>query len=325
MQNSIQSPYRIELPFALESATVNAYLFLEPEPVLIDTGDYSDESWAALQDGLAQHDIKIADLARVVITHAHIDHMGNAARIAERSDATFHALDVSYEWLVNFSTMWARRQQYYRQVFFPCCGLSQATIDQLMVFYQWIADNYRGIPADRLSTFTAGDQINLGGLAWEAIHTPGHASTLTCFYQRDARRLIASDMLLQRTPTPVTETPPHGLDRVAALPLFLDSLDRIEALPVDIVYPGHGKSFTDLTGLARRQRDRIAARKEECYLYLSAGVETAAELMVKLYPSAAGGVNLAGLWMLIGYLDLLIGEQRVAVEEMDGIWRYRTI
>jgi len=325
MKESRQPPYRIELPFALENATVNAYLFLEPEPVLIDTGDYSDESWAALQDGLAQHSIAVSDLARVVITHAHIDHLGNAARIAECSNATFHALDVSYDWLVNFNVMWARRQRYYRQVFFPGCGLSQATIDQLMVFYQWIGDNYSGISADRLSTFKAGEQINLGGLDWEMIHTPGHASTLTCFYQRDAKRLIASDMLLQRTPTPVTEAPAHDLDRVAALPLFLDSLDRIEALPVEIVYPGHGELFTDVAGLARRQRDRIVARKEECYLYVSAGVETAAELMVKLYPASAGGVNLAGLWMLIGYLDLLISEQRVAVEEIDSIWRYRTI
>ncbi len=325
MMESRQPPYRIELPFALENGTVNAYLFLEPEPVLIDTGDYSDESWAALQAGLAQHGIVVADLARVVITHAHIDHMGNAARIAECSDATFHALDVSYDWLVNFNGMWRRRQQYYRQVFFPGCGLSQATIDQLMVFYQWIGDNYSGIPADRLSFFKAGELLNLDGLEWEAIHTPGHASTLTCFFQRDAKQLIASDMLLQRTPTPVTETPPHGLDRVAALPLFLDSLDRIEALPVDIVYPGHGESFRDVAGLVRRQRDRIAARKEECYLYVSAGVETGAELMVKLYPASAGGVNLAGLWMLIGYLDLLIDERRVAVEEIDSIWRYRAI
>jgi glyoxylase-like metal-dependent hydrolase (beta-lactamase superfamily II) len=323
MQISAQPPYRIELPFALEQATVNAYLFLEPEPVLFDTGDYSDETWAALQDGLAQQGITVADLKRVVITHAHIDHMGNAARIAEQSDATFHALDVCYDWLVNFNAMWARRQRYYREIFFPYAGLSQATIDQLMVFYQWIGDNYRGIPADRLSTFKAGEQVSIGGLDWETIHTPGHASTLTCFYQSDSQRLIASDMLLQRTPTPVTETPPDGQDRVAALPLFIDSLDRIKALPVGLVYPGHGEPFEDVVGLVRRQQDRIASRKEQCYQYVAAGVETAADLMVKLYPASAGGINLAGLWMLIGYLDLLIAEQRVTVEDIDDVWRYR--
>ncbi len=323
MQDVDPPPYRIELPFALEQNTVNAYLFLEPEPVLIDTGDYSDESWAALVDGLAQHGLAVSDLAHVVITHAHIDHMGNAARIAEQSNATFHALDVSYDWLVNFNAMWSRRQHYYRDTFFPKAGLPQTTIDQVMVFYQWIADNYSGIPADRLSLFSAGDAVSLGGLDWQAIHTPGHAGTLACFYQRDSRRLLASDMLLQRTPTPVTERPADGQERVAALSLFIDSLARVEALPVDRVYPGHGEPFGDMLGLIDRQRNRINRRKEECYQYVAAGVSTAAELMVKLYPASAGGVSLAGLWMLIGYLDLLIAEQRVAVEDSDGLWRYR--
>ena len=47
----MQQPIRLELPFAIDRTTVNAYLFREPEPVLIDTGDSSPEVWEALVDG----------------------------------------------------------------------------------------------------------------------------------------------------------------------------------------------------------------------------------------------------------------------------------
>lgn len=317
------APIRIELPFALDGNTVNVYLFLEPEPLLIDTGDASEQVWQALQDGLALHGVAVDDLARVVITHTHIDHFGNAARIADLSNARFEVLDVGYDWLVHFNALWAERQRYYREIFFPGAGIPQPLNDQLMVFYQQVADTYRGVPAHRVSTFNAGESISLGPAGWRVLHTPGHASMLTCFYQAESRQLLASDMLLQRTPTPVMETPPAGGQRIPALPLFIESLTQIEALSIDKVYPGHGDQFEDAAGLIRRQRQRIDRRKEQCYRFVAEGTETALHLMFRMYPGSKERPNLAGLWMLIGYLDILIAEGRVVVDDDAGVWHYR--
>lgn len=132
-------------------------------------------------------------------------------------------------------------------------------------------------------------------------------------------------MLLARTPTPVVEAPPPGRPRVPALSLYLDSLSRVEALEIATVYPGHGAPFSDHRALIHRQQARIQQRKGECLDHVIQGASTLAELMTRMYPIAGNRVNLAGLWMLVGYLDLLAAEGRIAWDDGDPVWRYRVL
>ena len=88
-------PFRIELSTDFTAGPANAYLFTEPEPVLIDTGVKNRESWLELEKGLAKHQLKVADLAKVVITHPHVDHFGQAAGIAAQSNAEIWVSEVA--------------------------------------------------------------------------------------------------------------------------------------------------------------------------------------------------------------------------------------
>ncbi|MEZ4518693.1 MAG: MBL fold metallo-hydrolase [Chloroflexota bacterium] len=90
------TPIRIELPTGLAVGTVNAYLFIQPEPVLIDAGIKSEECWEALVTQLAEYGLAPRDLSRIVITHAHVDHFGLAARLVEESDATVWSCDLGF-------------------------------------------------------------------------------------------------------------------------------------------------------------------------------------------------------------------------------------
>ena len=80
-------PIRLELPTGLDVGPVNVYLFRQPEPVLVDAGIRSADSWEALQFGLAEHNLTVMDISRVIITHPHVDHFGQAGTIAAHSDA----------------------------------------------------------------------------------------------------------------------------------------------------------------------------------------------------------------------------------------------
>ena len=88
-------PIRIELPTMYGMKSVNAYLFLTPELTLIDCGEKTDASWDALQTALAKHGLAIKDIKRVIITHAHVDHIGMAHKISEESGAKTRDLDDS--------------------------------------------------------------------------------------------------------------------------------------------------------------------------------------------------------------------------------------
>ncbi len=315
-------PFRIQLPNAHQVAPVNVYLFLEPEPVLVDTGPKSKEDWAALEAGLAAHGLTVADLSRVVITHPHVDHFALAPVIAANSDAAIWISELGYDWLTNPAEMWEKRISYYRDYFLPRTGVSEQMIAMTLQYMAKTAASCAPTPIERVTTFPIGGEIPIGGQNWQVVHMPGHASHQTSFYQPETRHFLAADMLLQTTPTPVVERPPSGKQHIPGLPQFLDSLDKVEALDIGMVYPGHGEPFVDYRAVTQRQRARILQRKAECLACVQEGCDTAVSLVQQMYANRPPAIQFAGLWMVIGYLDLLIADGLIEPREVDGVLHY---
>lgn len=319
-------PHRLELPTDLGVGPVNAYLFTHPEVVLVDAGIKTLACWEALVDGLAQHGIAPADIARVVISHAHVDHYGLAGRLVAESDATVWISELGAPWLVASGDRWRERLDYYRDDFLRHLGLPDDVVALTLHGMERLAAQVDPVPVERIIPFRLDGILQMGGGAWQVIHTPGHASMQTVFYQPETAQLLSADMLLAVTPTPVVEQPPPGEGRrVPALPLFVRSLDVVAALNVATVYPGHGRPFGDHRRVIKRQRERIAQRRAECLAFVRAGLARIPELLDAMYAHQPPATRLAGLWMLIGYLDLLEEAELVAQETIDGVWHYRPI
>ena len=316
------TPIRIELPFDDTAGSVNAYLFAEPEPVLIDTGVKSEASWEILQASLADHGLSIGDLARVVITHPHVDHFGQAGMIATHSDAEIWIAEQGLPWLLDFRAQWQERLDYYRDALMRPLGLSEETIAIITGYMTQLEHACDLVPAERVVTFPVGGTLPLGGRSWQVIHTPGHASMQTCFYQPETRQFLSADMLLARAPTPMVERPADGAARVPSLPQFLQSLDLVEALDIDVVYPGHGEPFNAHRQVIQRQRQRIQTRTAECLQLIGAGHDTAAVLLDEMYGAYPMQYRFVGLWMIVGYLDLLKADGLVEERLINGVWRY---
>jgi glyoxylase-like metal-dependent hydrolase (beta-lactamase superfamily II) len=316
-------PIRIELPTGMQMGSVNAYLFTEPEPILVDTGLKSDESWEALQLGLAQEGLSVLDISRVIITHAHVDHDGQAGLIVDQSDADVWISELGASWLQITEEEQARRDRYYREQFLPATGFEPHILEMISRGLRSMGDQRAPIAAERIHSFPLDGTLHMGGKPWQVLYTPGHASMQTCFYQPESRLLLSADMLLAVTPVPVVESPPVGAaERVPGLPLFLESLDLIAGLDVDLVLPGHGRPFGDHRSVIQRQRERIIVRKDECRQWIETGVATPADLVNKMYAHRPEQFRFAGLWMLMGYLDLLEAERAVERRTIGGVWHY---
>src|SRR6202021_3688147 len=83
--------YEIFLPLPMRPTIINVYLIdCHGAWTLVDTGMNSPESIKALEEALAELDIKIEDLDAIVATHHHIDHFGASGEIRRRSHATPH-------------------------------------------------------------------------------------------------------------------------------------------------------------------------------------------------------------------------------------------
>jgi len=319
-------PIRIELPTIYGMKSVNAYLFLTPELTLIDCGEKTDATWDALQAALAVYGLAIKDIKRVIITHAHVDHIGMAGRVAAESGAKVWVNEYCYDWAVNTEKMWNRRIAMMEKHILsdmPTNGEGATFAKMLNSFFGSILDVWDTIPAEKVMTFPMEGNLEMGGATWQIIYAPGHTNMQTCFYQAEKKWLIGADMLLSITSTPVIEfslTEPDKREK--GLAIMLQSYQKMLDLDIDKVFPGHYEPFGNHRKLIQNQLRRINLRKEATYQLIEDGKTRFYELFDVLY---ANRLNMPGMSMLRGYLDLLIEENRIEEKIEDGYTAYRIV
>src|SRR4051812_43127690 len=75
----------IALPTPFVVGDVNVYLIKEDPLTLVDTGPKTPEAVSALRAALSRHGVKVSDIRRIVLTHAHEDHCGLAKTIRDEA------------------------------------------------------------------------------------------------------------------------------------------------------------------------------------------------------------------------------------------------
>ena len=77
----------LQVPNPFFEGRNRVYVILSDPVTLIDSGVATERGMEALVQGLADHGLSIAQVGRVVLTHKHIDHIGNAWRVQRASGA----------------------------------------------------------------------------------------------------------------------------------------------------------------------------------------------------------------------------------------------
>src|SRR6266436_1345664 len=76
---------RISLPTPFYIGPVNVYLIPEDPVTLIDTGPKTKEAVDTLRAALRSEGVSVADIRRIVLTHAHEDHCGLARSLRDEA------------------------------------------------------------------------------------------------------------------------------------------------------------------------------------------------------------------------------------------------
>ncbi|MBE2199824.1 MAG: MBL fold metallo-hydrolase [Anaerolinea sp.] len=201
----------------LNGGSSNFYLCVEGDGLtLIDTG--MPRRAQLVWDLLAQLGRPSADLTRILVTHADLDHAGSAAVIQEQSGAAVYAGTLAASLLTQ--------------------GKPPTHMPRLVQFMLDHFLRYRALPAATITSFADGDVLPvLGGL--HVLATPGHTLDHFSFYSPTLGVLFAGDALntrngrLQATPPSITADPDAA--RRSAL--------RLLALAPAVIACGHGKPF----------------------------------------------------------------------------------
>lgn len=316
---------RIDLPTIFEMKTVNCYLIKGPEIVLVDCGEYSKKSVEALQKALQEHGIQFKDIAKVYITHAHVDHIGMAGYIAEMSDVEIWVNAHSYDWAYKPFAKFAERNKLLGELiqysFSP--KHQQFLKGGFENFGDIIKNSWIPVPQERLKTYESDGHIRIGGVPWKVIYAPGHSYTQCCFYNEASKELLSADMILKFTPTTVIELDPENpTKRLVGIKHLLNSFEELYKLDVEICYPGHYENILKMRELINYQMSRIQKRKAECLELIKNGTHDLVGLYLKMYK---GNGNLPGFNMLIAYLDLLWSEDKISVTRESESLRYQAM
>jgi hydroxyacylglutathione hydrolase len=179
------------------------------EAIVIDPGDNIDRILTIL----ARHSLKVK---AIVITHAHIDHIGGAAKLKAATGAPVY--------------MNARDQELY---------------DGLDVQASWLQMK----TPERTSIDTEardGDTLTLGDSVFHVLETPGHTQGSISLWIPAENKLIAGDTLFRDS---IGRTDLPGGD---SRQILRSIHDKLLPLPEDaVVIAGHGESTT-----IGREKDR---------------------------------------------------------------------
>jgi glyoxylase-like metal-dependent hydrolase (beta-lactamase superfamily II) len=318
VETGISHLHALELPTPFGVGPITVYLADAPgEPLtLVDTGPLTSSTTSALEAALAWHGRAPRDLERILLTHAHVDHVGLAADLV----ATSGAQVLSHPWnvpeLEDHPGDRQRRVEFYasilRQAGVPgniLQGVGRATeaMDRFA----------RPVGVDHV--VDEGDSLRLAGLEWQVLHTPGHAGGLICLYEPAGRTLLSSDHLLAGiSSNPVVEPPPPGRqERLLSLVVYRASLQRVAAMDIARALPSHGPAIDDVPGLVAQRLEFHRSRVANVLQALRAGARSTWDVTQVLFPGRTPLDTFLAVSEVIGHLDLLEREGQI-VAEPDG-------
>ncbi|MBC7700796.1 MBL fold metallo-hydrolase [Aquabacterium sp.] len=279
---------RMALPFALDH--INLW-------ILRDELD-GQQGWTIIDCGIANQDTQDAweqvfatqleglPVLRVIVTHMHPDHVGNAHWLTERwstpevpcrlwmSATDFHAAQLACQHTAHGGERAAS--------FFASHGLTDPeSVAKIRARTNYFGSMVPQMP-EAFRRLLDGLAVRIGPDTWTCHVGHGHAPEHIALHCPALGVLISGDMVLPRISTNVSvyDTEPEA----DSLTLFLQSLDRMRTLPANtLVLPSHGKPFTGLHARIDQLHEHHRDRLDEVMAACQQQATTAADLLPVLF------------------------------------------
>jgi glyoxylase-like metal-dependent hydrolase (beta-lactamase superfamily II) len=330
--------HRLELPLGIHGVpTLSAYLLHDDAgDTLVDCGVAADtvppdtapspatpsgsDACGALAAALHAAGSGLERIARLVVTHAHIDHFGIAGEVVRRSGGELWLHEAGLLDLAKYEDPDEAVDR--RALMLADHGLYGPELTETS---EGLRDWLPVMPSvgrpDRL--LSGGETLTAGDRTWEVVHTPGHSPGHVCLWSGADRVLCSGDHLLQVVSPPVTFE--RGFER-DPMGSYLDSLERVAALGPELVLPGHGPPFRDgarrAATVARGKRRRLDQVRD----LVSGPVRTVTELTETLFPMPLTGAQ-RHFAMAEILADLAYHEARGVLHRRrrpDGVFEWRS-
>jgi len=293
----------ISLPTPFYIGPVNVYLIPEEPVTLIDTGPKTKEAVDTLRAALRNEGLSVADIRRIVLTHAHEDHCGLARALrdeAKDAEVLVHGWETGHR---------AGRLEYdeTRQLLVRA-GVPPDEVEVMRKMYEGVRQYADSLDDGQCGELTDEAELEFGSGALQVVHTPGHTPGSCSFIRHADRTLIAGDCVLKRiTPNPILSPDPIDRSRrFRSLEEYLVSLARVRALAPTLVLGGHD-------------------RQSQIIRLVPTNGASAWEVSRAMFPGTDDVHRFLGVSEAVAHLDYAHSEGKLSLEINDGRDVYRKI
>ncbi|MFC1872213.1 MBL fold metallo-hydrolase [Chloroflexota bacterium] len=302
--------------------TVNSYLVKgENRSLLVDTGFDKDECRKIIDDNLATIG---ADMAKtdIFITHIHADHLGLASALATPNSKVYFGhkeAAMSAATPEEKETWWKRMADRYTANGFP-----QEILETAFIMHP--GKRFGGHNPVTYTRVADGDHIQAGDYNFTVVETPGHSPLHCCLYEPEKKILFSGDHILGQITPNITWW--QGMEN--SLARYIESLDKIYPLEINLVLPGHRKPFTNHRRRIEQIKQHHESRCQEVMQALAEGEKN----VYQIAPSIAWNVGFGNWdvfpvpqkWFAFGeamaHLEYLKYQGKVTTQVSGGINRY---
>lgn len=243
--------------------------------VMFDTGMGGKGRLRQLDLALTQAGFGVEDVRLVVCTHSHTDHYGLAGSIVEAAgcELWMHPRWEHVRPLAEDSkAALEARIEVARQ-----SGVPPKSLERYREAREGDEETGIDILKEPDRELVPGVEVETDLGTWQVHETPGHAPSHVVLHQPERKLLISGDHLLGRTVLFFDHG--HSPDPVGE---FLSSLEVVEGLDVELVLPGHGRTFRDPEAKIAESRRQVDELLKKVPAALAGEEKTAFEIVEEI-------------------------------------------
>ncbi|MFO1533350.1 MAG: MBL fold metallo-hydrolase [Thermoplasmatota archaeon] len=306
-------PVRIVVPLPLALRSANAWLFPGSPPALVDSAIGTVDGYAALRQGLWDSGFDANGL-RLFVTHGHIDHAGNAARLRREFGALLHAPPEESALVETFRADAGRRYAAYTEAL-RSHGVPDAEVTKMRERGEGMDPWMEDVPIQ--SPLRDGQRVQLGDTAATVHLAPGHTPGSALYATAD-NDLVTGDTLLEHITSNAIEVTDGDKGRYAQYLRTLDGLRRFAGMRA---LPGHHEPFQVTEALIDGHLAKHAERSQRILARLDRP-RTAWSLVPDVFPRLVHDQAFLGVCEVVGHLHALEEQGKAAMQEEDGVRRF---